>query len=289
MYTYFEIGPVRLRVSLDYELPWKNDVKIFQVKEPQNLKIDMNYTIDFEENFSPIWGTVLYHDNAMMIMDVNGIEHRIYFLPQYTEPYALTKHITSKKIEIVIDKKFLPFLKWDRNLIGLFSLEHVCLPYNSFLLHSSFIIKNGKAILFTAPSGTGKSTQADLWAKYEDAKIINGDRTLLVYKNGVWYATGFPVCGSSEYCLNESAPIEAIICLEQGKCNLVNQLSTFPALKKIYSQAFVNTWNSDDCNMVFSLISSFIQSVPVYHYSCTKDKDAVTTLKDFIHSQQSTK
>ena len=71
-------------------------------------------------------------------------------------------------------------------------------------------------ILFSGPSGIGKSTQAGLWTKYRKARVINGDRTLLKKENGRWMSLGWPICGSSEICYNEAYPVKAVIFLGQG-------------------------------------------------------------------------
>ena len=68
------------------------------------------------------------------------------------------------------------YMNHSHNLCDLLGLETLLLKYDGLLLHSSFIRWRGEGILFSAPSGTGKSTQADLWVKYEDAEILNGDR-----------------------------------------------------------------------------------------------------------------
>ena len=59
------------------------------------------------------------------------------------------------------------------------ALEKVLIAHESIILHASYVNYNGKAILFTAPSGTGKSTQAALWEEYKGAEIVNGDRVII--------------------------------------------------------------------------------------------------------------
>jgi hypothetical protein len=63
---------------------------------------------------------------------------------------------------------------------------------------SASIIWQGKAILFTAPSGTGKTTQTDLWHCFrEGVEDLNADWTLLQKTADGWYGCGFPVFGST--------------------------------------------------------------------------------------------
>ena len=104
------------------------------------------------------------------------------------------------------------------------ALEQVCITLQAALLHTSFIKWQGKAILFTAPSGTGKSTQADLWRRIEGAEIINGDRAVLRKEGGIWKAWGLPYAGSSRIFRNESAPVGAIVVLRKNDRNELRRL-----------------------------------------------------------------
>lgn len=100
-------------------------------------------------------------------------------------------------------------LVFDPVFASLFALERRMLQKDSFILHSAYIRHRGRAILFSAPSGTGKSTQASLWAQYAGAEIINGDRALLQKVQDCWMARGLaglrhvghlPKCGCAAEC-----------------------------------------------------------------------------------------
>ena len=73
-------------------------------------------------------------------------------------------------------------------------MELVFIINQGFQLHASVINWKDKGILFSAPSGTGKSTQADLWKKYEGAKVINGDRALIRKRKRRVYGLWFSIC-----------------------------------------------------------------------------------------------
>ena len=76
-------------------------------------------------------------------------------------------------------------------------------------------------MLIAGYPGIGKSTQADLWQRYEGAELLNGDRTVLRRIDGVWTAFGSPYAGSSNCFVNESRPVRAIVLLSQGSvCSL---------------------------------------------------------------------
>lgn len=281
MNKYFRIGPLYAAIQTPIDFPWTAEAAVFRVDGIPEDQDPSVYTLEFVDEFTPLYGQVLHRDGQMMVMDTGGSESRIYFLSS-GEPFALSTRTAPGSYRIRIDSRARGALKWDRTLLGLLSLEHECLRRHSFLLHASFVIHDGGAVVFTAPSGTGKSTQADLWAAHAGARIINGDRTLLFQEGGQWHACGFPVCGSSPHCLNQSAPVKALISLEQAPENRPAILGPAQAIRRIYSQAFVNRWDPGDCRQVFDMLADLALAGRVYHYPCTKEPEAVSCLLQAI-------
>lgn len=147
------------------------------------------------------------------------------------------------------------------------------------ILHSSFIDAGGEAVLFTAPSGTGKSTQAELWRENRGAVVINGDKSVLRIVDSVPCASGLPYSGSSGICLNRTLPLKAIVYLEQAKENTVVRLSGFAAFRKVWEGICINTWDAGQVSRASELVQSIVTSVPVYLQKCTPDLRAVEELE----------
>lgn len=168
------------------------------------------------------------------------------------------------------------------NIWNYMAFENPLLYYQAFLLHSSFISWQNNGILFTAPSGTGKSTQADLWKKYEDADIYNGDRTIIRKIDGKYYGFGSPYAGSSGIYRNESAPIKAIIVIEQGPDNVIRRLHGREAFLPLFRETLMNTWNKEYMEKMTDLLMDAACQIPVYHLFCRPDQDAVNTVKNEI-------
>lgn len=148
-----------------------------------------------------------------------------------------------------------------------------------FLLHASFIEWNHRGILFTAPSGTGKSTQAELWEAYEGAEIINGDRAALSRMDGAWMAYGLPLAGSSHIYKNKCCQVNAVVVLRQGKKNCLYRLKPSEAFRKIYAETTVQYWDAEFQTILTDLLSDFVLRVPVYMLECIPEKSAVDLLK----------
>lgn len=162
------------------------------------------------------------------------------------------------------------------------ALEHLFYRFGGLFLHSSHVNVGGRALLFSAPSGTGKSTQADLWEKYAGGEIINGDRTLLRKKDGVWHAYGCPMCGTSGIHKQGDEPIHAIVMLSQGTENTVRRLSAGEAFQRIYPEITVPRWNRELVLRAMELLDDVMAQVPIYALSCTPDERAVEALREAI-------
>lgn len=160
--------------------------------------------------------------------------------------------------------------------------EDILLNENRLLLHACCIETHLGGICFSGPSGIGKSTQGDLWRKYENAALINGDRPILYKDNQKWFGYGSPYAGSSKVHINRRTPLKAIILLEQSKACSIKKMEGIKAFQKIFSQLTISHWNKDMVNKACCLVEQLINDIPIYELSCTPDKDAVDLLKSTL-------
>ena len=157
--------------------------------------------------------------------------------------------------------------------------EEVLLHARRFLLHACCVETELGGILFSGPSGIGKSTQGHLWCQHEGAEVINGDRPVL-YKDGDrWYAYGSPYAGSSNYHKNKRTGVRAIVLLAQAKECSIRKLRKAEAFRKVFAQTTLSAWNPDSINRGCELLEDLIKDIPVYELACTPDERAVELLK----------
>lgn len=166
-----------------------------------------------------------------------------------------------------------------RNIIEMLALESLLLRYDGLLLHASLVRCGGKGILFTAPSGTGKSTQAELWKNYTGAEILNGDRAALRKRNGIWEAWGSPYAGSSGIYRNETAPVSALVVLRQANENRIHRVSSAEAMRFIYPELTLHRWDSGFVSKAVDLFLDLIAQVPVFLLQCLPNEGAVRILE----------
>ena len=206
------------------------------------------------------------------------------YLREFTSIYTSKKYawLDENKNIIYYDDTQMKVLTHMFCIMELIGIEHTLCKHKTFMLHSSYINYNGDAILFSGPSGIGKSTQADLWKDFVGAEIINGDRTAISKNLGSWHAYGLPFAGSSKIYKNKTLPIKAVLILKQGKENCIRKAKSMEAFKALYSETTVNSWNKKDVETIIELVENFIKEVPIYILSCLPNKGAVDLLKKEI-------
>lgn len=158
--------------------------------------------------------------------------------------------------------------------------EELMLHENRLILHSCAVQTPYGAILFSGPSGIGKSTQGNLWCRYEGAELLNGDRPVLYKKDRTWTAYGSPYAGSSNCYVNKSSQIRCIVMLKQEKVNHIRNVGMAEAFRLVYSGITVPEWDGKAVGHACDLVMDLIQHVPVYELECTPDQQAVETLKN---------
>lgn len=184
--------------------------------------------------------------------------------------------------ELTVIPEFSHYTSDIRNIWNKIDLSRILLHQGGLILHASYIIWNDRGILFTAPSGTGKSTQAGLWAEYKGAEIINGDRAVLREKNGRMWVYSLPFAGSSGICVNRSSLVRAIVVLSQAAENSVRELAPTEAVKYLYSQCALNRWNRKEVETVLGILAKVVRKAKILKLDCLPDRSAVETLSDYL-------
>ncbi len=143
------------------------------------------------------------------------------------------------------------------------------------LFHASAIEADGKAYLFTAPSGTGKSTHARLWREVYGNKVrmINDDKPLLrVGENGAT-VYGTPWDGKHRLSANVSVPLGGICVISRGETNTIKRLRPAEALPHLLRQIHRPGSTAGSANMT-ELALKLAAGVPAYALSCNMEPEA---------------
>lgn len=150
------------------------------------------------------------------------------------------------------------------------------IDFDGFMLHASAIAVDGKAYLFSADSGTGKSTHTALWRQVlgsDRVTILNDDKPALRRINGIWYACGTPWCGKDGLNQNLCCPIAGICFLERSPVNRIVPYEKPDVLFRFLNQTyrFVNSQTSEK---LLQLLGSLMEAVPLWQLECNMDPSA---------------
>lgn len=161
-----------------------------------------------------------------------------------------------------------------RMMSYLLGLEWIYMRHGAGLLHSSAVMLEGKTVLFSGPSGIGKSTQAKLWQRRFGAEILNGDRCLIVSKEEGFWGYGSPACGSSGIRKPAGAPIAGIFLLGQAQENRVYVPPPAKAFAALYREMTVNPWDKVFLDRMLTLLQAVTQSLPIFCLDCLPEVSA---------------
>ena len=283
MFHYdFHIAGLLLRVTSRFSLPQLHELSAFQTEYDQDRLPDAQYRIDLLPDDWQILGNKIIDDCHTAIYQHQDEIHRYFYWNVYTNNrFVLLRHSRQAptNCSIYLQSETLERILPQFRLSAFLAPERLFLRYNGFLLHASVIEVNGGGILFTAPSGTGKSTQASLWARLRGAQILNGDRAVIRHENGIFYAYGSPYAGTSGIYRNQRVPIRAIVVLSQSDTNKLSPLSSLSAFQMLYRETTTYAWDNEFVDQLSGLLLNLIEAVPVYSLACRPDEGAVSILE----------
>lgn len=151
------------------------------------------------------------------------------------------------------------------------------LRHNGILLHSSAVVKDHKAYLFSAPSGTGKSTHTSLWLEYfNDAYILNDDKPAILLIDNQLYAAGTPFSGKCDLSKNEIVPLQGICFIERSNDNWIKPIDKKQAIFEILNQTERIPYEQD-MELILKLVSNIVNYTKIYKMGCNISIDAVLT------------
>lgn len=148
--------------------------------------------------------------------------------------------------------------------------------------HSALIKIDNNGLMFLGPSGIGKTTQAELWNKYRDALIINGDIVFVQETPEAFLGWGTPWHGSSPYCENTSVPLKAMIVLKQAPENSIRELTGFEKVTAVSNNVFYPRWLENGMELCLETLDHLLSRIPVYELSCRPDEEAVKLTEETI-------
>ena len=168
-----------------------------------------------------------------------------------------------------------PRTTWDGAVEPITLLRKVAdkiIDFNAFFIHGAAIAVNDGAYVFSAPSGTGKTTHIRLWLKnLPNAYIINGDKPIILTENPPLLCSS-PWAGKEGYYKNTKIPLKAIIFMERSGENKICQISFIEAFPLLFQQIHRPN-NPVQINKVLKLLKSLDSNIAFYRFYFNNYKD----------------
>lgn len=161
-------------------------------------------------------------------------------------------------------------------------IAETLLKQDVLLFHCSALALDGKAYLFTAPSGTGKSTHARLWRQRFGDRVVmvNDDKPLLALRDGKVTVYGTPYAGKEGRQTNTSAPVGGIVILHQAPENTIRPLSPQEAYPALLNQTYRP---KDPAGLIHTLdLVQELTQLPLFELGCTISQEAVALAHDAL-------
>ena len=162
-------------------------------------------------------------------------------------------------------------------------LEYICcssafcrgiIPYGRFFLHASAVVYEGEAYLFSAPSGTGKSTHTALWReRFPESYILNDDKPVILPEKEQITVWGTPFAGKTNLQVNRGVPLKGICFLQQGIENQIRQLTEAQALALLLNNTYRPKEN-DKMNLLLDMMEQVVTQIKSYEMSCNRELEA---------------
>ena len=150
------------------------------------------------------------------------------------------------------------------------------LYYNGLRLHASAIEVDGKAYLFSGPSGMGKSTHTRLWRQEisTNAQVFNDDKPAIRFVDDVWYAYGTPWCGKDAINQNKKVCLAGICFLKQAAHNKIRLLNKQEAMHQVIDQTYHNFMKMDKLDIMLTLVDKLVREIPVFELENRPEPEA---------------
>jgi len=285
---FYEIAKIVFSIETPYEYLDNPPYDLFSAGE---TAADVRYVFSLVDTLPTPSGKLIFEGPNYRAYSHDGkIRSYIGFYSSGREldpPFALAVYEADGSVIEVMIPKDRDVPKNASFVYRALCFEHLIASKCGLLLHSSFIKTDRGAILFTAPSGTGKSTQAELWEKYRGAEQINGDCSIVRYTDNAFTAYSLPFSGTSGVCKNDSAPLRAVVYLTQASKNKIARLAGAPAFTYFMEGLKLHKWNRSDVKKVTSTLGDLLGDVPFFKLDCVPDESAVECLEEEIAKYES--
>lgn len=287
MYQYYlSIAGINILLDIDHSIEKNKEFHPFLTEKNE---IDVHAVFLKCERLPSVQKQQVFQGNSYQIaVDRDGKYVKLFFeSPEDPNCYAMSTYSDTENKQITVNylESYSHCVSEMKNCFYLLGFESILLNRDKLCLHATCVDTALGGILFSGISGIGKSTQADLWCRYRNARYINGDKPIISKDNGKWMAWGSPYAGSSRFHVNDKCEISAIVLLKQAKQCDLRRLTLTEAFRGIWAGLTIRSWDTEFVKKASSLVFDLIMRVPVFEFCCTPDEESVSCLEQNLRKE----
>jgi hypothetical protein len=266
--------PLDISANQSFRINWR--MRCFRTSKHQEADFKVSFVND---DITPLSDCVLMKDQGItwyyMYDTQNGYAVTINDLETHETIYQMQADSEWQDVRILQSYHKTEVYKTFKGPMGEILFRNRIIYHEGVVIHAAAIEWEGKGILFSAPSGTGKSTQAKLWKKFMGAKMINEDRPAIRLSDGIAYVYGTPWNGSSSKCRNCRFPLSAIVIIEQASENSMFELNCKEGTSELLPRCFLPYYDENLMKQAINNLEGVIAVTPIYLLRCKPDRSAV--------------
>lgn len=147
--------------------------------------------------------------------------------------------------------------------------------YRVLIFHGSAIAVDDVGYIFTAKSGTGKSTHTRLWRKQfgDRAYMVNDDKPLIKITDDGVFVCGTPWDGKHHISKNVVVPLNAICILNRGSENTIEPVSPKDAFSYLFQQIYMPR-DKDFMLKALEIVKTLSAQINFYRLFCNMEQEA---------------
>lgn len=270
-----------------------NRSKSFLVQNIDHSSPDMDLEMDYSNEIPHPEGKVIVKDAPVWVRKEStdkgyGIyvpydNTSVYFLSMDTSPdwSKVRIHMLDLDLTHIEGIEASKWCEFNAFIYAGIAFRNRLIKLGGLQIHSSAIEYEGNGVLFSAPSGTGKSTHTGLWKElYGDSvTIVNDDRPAIRYIDGKAMLCGSPWSGTSKLFTNSKVPLKYIVMLEQADSNKAISLAKDRAIQLLMPRCFLPYYDQGMMEEAMCVLEKIINDIPVLLLQCRPDYEAVELVR----------
>lgn len=265
---------------------WPLYLESFIPFEEKNTNNEYTYIIEiYKDVFNELENLIYLKEFNCSIGNIKCYKHKNYFIFQVYQFGVIIGEIiynNNNIFKIKITNKL--YLNQITNFCSLLAICTYKKNLSVLLIHASVIVKDEEAYVFYGESGKGKSTQCENWLRvFNKAFILNDDNPILYLKNGQLFVSGSPWSGKSNYYINKSYPVKALISIDKSISNKITTLTQKGFFYELLHSVSFNPIKNSATIIALSRILKFYYKTKCLKYNCQNSIKAPLYLHESLN------